>query len=111
MQGSRAYIGRLAKARAKFGFKLSFGQSSSYGGSLRESFLVKVNASGDPVPSSETDSIENEAVGPGKGDPFGHFRGVISSLPPVVFVVSIIILTFSVIYRKKDYFFSVRLLG
>lgn len=66
---------------------------------------MKLNASGDPVPSSETDSNGNEALGQGKGDPFGHFRGVINSLPPVVFVVSIILVTFSVIYRKRGLLF------
>ncbi|PKI71700.1 hypothetical protein CRG98_007922 [Punica granatum] len=85
-QASRAFPGRLAELRAGFGMKLSWGRWSSYRGKLRKNFFVKVSASGDPV-TSETDSVPNEAVGAGKGDPFNHFRGVISSLPPVVFVM------------------------
>lgn len=57
---------------------------------------MKVNAGGDPATSDETAPVENEAVGVGEADPFGHFRAVISSLPPVVFVVSLMFMDFLV---------------
>lgn len=79
---------------------------------LRRNFLVKLSANGDAVPSRETDSVENKAIEAEKGDPFGHFRGVISSLPPVVFVVSLILMTFLSLPElkgKKATIFSVAL--
>ncbi|KAK4753077.1 hypothetical protein SAY87_021875 [Trapa incisa] len=82
-QGPGALLGRLPDVRVNFGLR----RSDNCGERLRRNFLLKLRASGDAVPSSGTDSLEHNAIEVEKGDPFGRFRGVISSLPPVVFVI------------------------
>ncbi|KAK4744425.1 hypothetical protein SAY87_010737 [Trapa incisa] len=80
-------LGRLPELRATLGLKFGLIRSYNCGGWLRRNFLVKLSAGGDAVPSSDTDSLERKAIDAGKGDPFGHLRGVINSLPPVIFVI------------------------